>query len=1210
MQEERVCRWELLWVVARSFVVAVLLHGCNHARTNLAQYSESGSQKVIALREITSDQGRAFLDELGLGTVSLLPDRNGVLVTAAPDELQKARVVLDLVDKKEEFVIEAIAPAAAFGLIEAKDEESVPEEPSPFAAVRTLPDNEQIARALGGITIGTFVNPPQLDRHAQAIIDVHGESVVAIIPENRLEELLQVVGHGVKTIEQEKKALPPPDQIDRRPDQMPAVGPPIEVVKNPPDVQPEDANESLKKSIPARSHLRITESDRLIASSNAQLKARTDSAATLEAPTPDDSRQEGSSVSITRPPAVPGDESSSKTQEITAKSSEKATKTTADEQAYQIRPPANGDDILELDLPEKLELIRLLDLVGKYLHLDYMYDPDKIKNQMVTLKLNGKLQGEIRVKDLYSLLESVLNFKGFVMTRHEGNLVTIAPVADVMQVDPELVDSSSKIIDVGDMVVTRMFELEYIDTFSAVNLLENMRLTVAVSPVPETQTLIVTCYAYRMARIERLLAMVDRPGRLRKVRFRQLEYITADMLAKKIGTLAAELETVGVTIALASPTSPQSGQPLPQPPFPTPNANRSTGGMASGKQTVYLDADERTNRIVMVGYERQLETAEELVDAFDVPQQALRVYRVYELLQVEAQEARKKLQELGVTGEAESKQRTPSVPSPPKPSAPFATQAVSAPGGPLIEEPRVVVLEATNALLVGATLEQHAQLEELVGYVDKIQQDIRVLKVYDIEHTEAKEAREKLAELQICGAAEATPAFKPASLTGTPPAANASSLPSSPASETAGGFQHTLFGKAQVVVVESTNSLLVITTAEQHAQIETVLTYVDSPTREEEIPYKVYPLENSPPSHLAEVLGKLIEDTVQDKEGKIEKVIKREEEITIVPDPNTYSLIVYATKKNQEWIASLVKQLDKRRPQVLIDATLVEVTKADAFSYDLSLLRSSTNLDSTSGITGVGVDPTAIGKFVEWGGGALSAFYGDDEIQVLLSAMRSKSYGRVLAKPKLLVNDNEAGTIKTTDTTYVETKSGIPVNSGAVGDQQNFVETSVNYEPYEAGITLDITPHISEGDLLHLDITLTRSDFLKTDPDKPPDTRSNEVDTAVTLPDGSTIILGGLLKMNQVKGGSKIPILGDIPLIGGLFRSIDNEDTQSKLYVFVKAEIIRPAETEAQGMKDLERLSERDRLEFEKHEDEFQRYQNWPGIKPRPVDPPKVLDVR
>jgi general secretion pathway protein D len=140
---------------------------------------------------------------------------------------------------------------------------------------------------------------------------------------------------------------------------------------------------------------------------------------------------------------------------------------------------------------------------------------------------------------------------------------------------------------------------------------------------------------------------------------------------------------------------------------------------------------------------------------------------------------------------------------------------------------------------------------------------------------------------------------------------------------------------------------------------------------------------------------------------------------------------------------------------------------------------------------------------------------------------------------------------------------------------------------------------------------LTRSDFRETeDAEKPPNTTASELQTTVFAPDGSTIILGGLLKLNQNKGGTKVPILGDIPVVGLLFRSINNRDLQSKLYIFVKTEIIRPTGILAQEMKQLETASESNRRAFEKHEQEFQSYQSWPGIKSRPVDPVKVLDAR
>jgi general secretion pathway protein D len=517
-----------------------------------------------------------------------------------------------------------------------------------------------------------------------------------------------------------------------------------------------------------------------------------------------------------------------------------------------------------------------------------------------------------------------------------------------------------------------------------------------------------------------------------------------------------------------------------------------------------------------------------------------------------------------------------------------------------MEEMQVTVLDATNSLLVNATDEQHARIATVLEHVDVVQQDLRTMKTYEIKHIDAEEVKKQLTEFEIIGKKAKSPE-KPA---GAPAAGAPAATGDAGSAESAGMHE------PQVSVVESTNSLLVNATDFQHARIASVIQHVDTVAREDAIPYEIYFLENQEPEHLAEVLQKILQETVQDKEAKIEKTVRRiDEQIVIVPDKNTFSIIVYASMKNQEWISKLIKSLDKRRPQVLIDATLVEITKADAFTYDLNLLGGTPTLASTSSITGA--DPNLIvGQVFQSADGFFTAFYGDEHIQALLQAMQSKNYGRVLAKPKILVNDNEQGSIKTTDVTYVETSSSIPVTSGTVGPQTNLVQTAIKFEPYEAGITLDITPHISEGDL-RLDISLTRSDFLETeDPKKPPNTRSNEVTTKVTVPDGSTIILGGLLKLNQNKGGRKVPILGDIPLIGGLFRSINNKDTQNKLYVFVKAEIIRSGDHTGKGMDQLKAISERDRAAFEDHEREFQTYQDWPGIKPKPVEPAKVLDAR
>jgi len=292
--------------------------------------------------------------------------------------------------------------------------------------------------------------------------------------------------------------------------------------------------------------------------------------------------------------------------------------------------------------------------------------------------------------------------------------------------------------------------------------------------------------------------------------------------------------------------------------------------------------------------------------------------------------------------------------------------------------------------------------------------------------------------------------------------------------------------------------------------------------------------------------------------------------------------------------------------------TLVEISKTEDFTYDLQAVTAFPTLANAAGLTGVpNLMKAQTGNVLQSISGNFTGFYGDQHINVLLTAMQKKNYGRVLAKPKILVNDNETGTIKTTDTTYVKTTgSAIPTIVG--GTSSGAITTSEQYTPYDAGITMDITPHISEGDLLQLKINLTRSDFgTKPDPkeNRPPDKSSSDINTVVTVPDKSTIILGGMIKLNQSKRGTKVPILGDLPLLGAAFRTTGNSDIEKKLYVFVKAEVIRPADV-LSGNDELQKLSDRHRMAFEKHEAEFQQEQSIPGIKPKSMSPDKVLDAQ
>ncbi len=1050
--------------VGRFLVVSVvLLLFSNYLLAAQQGVSEAMEFKIFPLKYISVEQGKKYLIEAGTGTtVSPFPGTAALLVTAKPDELIKVMTILNLVDCRGQFAVRRV-----FGASVAKN----------------LPSAELVAAKVGNISIGSFFNPPAVNAKVRAIIGIHNDALVVVAPVGSLDKIISAV----------RQLSNPGERITQS-------GPDALTKWKAPELARPDVMR-LHSAAPA---VLFRKSE----AAGGEVRTQPNSvAAVLE------QEQKVPEQKIPEPSAV--------------------------SRPYETKPIPNGEDVLQLALPETLDITEFLGFVGEHLHLNYVYKPEQVKGN-ITLRRHGRFRGPIKLKELYPLLEQVMQFYGFAMTRR-GDLVSIVPAAEVQNIDPDLYPDS-KDIEIGDAVITRVFKLEHINTTNAKNLLDGMRLVTEVRPIPETQTLIVTAFAYRMPRIEALLKLVDKPGEPKKFRFRQLQYTMAQTLTPKIQTLAEQLGTISITIAAAKPAAPTTRTTARKPGETTAaytlrirqeqqaRARRTTTPTTTlaepAKPTVYLDADERTNRILMIGLDEQLDAVEELIDTLDVAQQDLRTLKLYKIEYVDAEEAKRKLEELGI----------------------------------------ITPIQTTT----------YPYSSRITG-----------------------------------GAKPTTPTSRPTTTTRTP----------TTRAPMYGEARENIVGEPQVVVVEPTNSLLVNATAEQHVRIAQILHYVDSEMREDEIPYKVYPLENQSPDHLKEILEPLVQETVLDKEGKIESVIrKQDEQITIVSDPNTFSLIVYASKKNQEWIGSLIEKLDKRRPQVLIDVTLVQISKTDAFEYDLNLIQSFPDLVATSGLTGAILPGIGAGasnlvssllesgrnRFIDFQSnrGRGTGFYGDKHINALLTAMQEKNYGRVMSKPKILVNDNEPGMIRVTDKTYVAITSGALVE-GSVG----VVQTGLDYQDYEAGLTLEITPHISRGDLLRLDMSLTQSDFGTITGERPPDTTEADINTTVTVPDGSTIILGGLLKLNQSKGGTKVPILGDIPLIGGLFRSTSNNDIEKNLYVFVKAEVIRPDKDGFMG-DDLTRISDRNREAFEKHEIEFQNYQNWPGLSPKKMRPFKVLDAQ
>ena len=340
-----------------------------------------------------------------------------------------------------------------------------------------------------------------------------------------------------------------------------------------------------------------------------------------------------------------------------------------------------------------------------------------------------------------------------------------------------------------------------------------------------------------MARIEQLVKMVDRPGRPREFRFRRLEHTQAQVIAEKVLSLAEELQDIPVTVA-ATATAEASSRPSRR----ARDAAGTSTSLSASERAVYLDTDERTNRILMIGREEQLQTVEGLIDILDVPQDDLPVLKAYQIKHVSTQEVVEKLDALGIT---ENSGRVSRAERPSRGDA--ATGAMG-------DELKIAVLTATNSLLINTTREKHDQIQTIIGHIDvPLQDNPESSRLYPIEYADAEEVVRKFAGL---GSRRRSYGFRELLRQRIFPPRT---LPSYAAlRRRCARREQSRRRTCRLVVLEATNSLLVYATDVMHDRLQAVIPYIDVAVRRERIPYEIYFLESQDPERLAEVLTRLV----------------------------------------------------------------------------------------------------------------------------------------------------------------------------------------------------------------------------------------------------------------------------------------------------------------------------------------------------------------
>lgn len=285
----------------------------------------------------------------------------------------------------------------------------------------------------------------------------------------------------------------------------------------------------------------------------------------------------------------------------------------------------------------------------------------------------------------------------------------------------------------------------------------------------------------------------------------------------------------------------------------------------------------------------------------------------------------------------------------------------------------------------------------------------------------------------------------------------------------------------------------------------------------------------------------------------------------VTADPTTNSIIVVADRATQQVYADLIKFLDKPRPQVMIEAKVVILDCTDNYSLGIEIsggdrLGENRLFQFTSfGLSMV--EPTTGALSLIPGRGYNWTLVNPDVADAVLRALATHTRARVMSSPRVLVKDNETGTLASV--------AEVPFTS--VNASQTVATTSFAGFA-EAGTTIDVTPRITDRDRLDLDFVVTLNSFTGAAGDGvPPPRQTNEVASTVTIPDGYTVIVGGLNQKNNSFTREGIPYLERIPVIRELTGNYSSNNSQNTLFVF-----LRPVIMADDQFEDLKYVSDRD----------------------------------
>ncbi len=499
---------------------------------------------------------------------------------------------------------------------------------------------------------------------------------------------------------------------------------------------------------------------------------------------------------------------------------------------------------------------------------------------------------------------------------------------------------------------------------------------------------------------------------------------------------------------------------------------------------------------------------------------------------------------------------------------------------------KLILDENSEQFIIIASPRMHEKVTEALKKIDVAGLGNNVLKYYPIENTTSTEAAKTIQQLF------GLPIGAPKQNRNSPPARGMA-----------------LLRNSMVIANIESNTVIVNAPETTHKAIKELLKSMNDISKVDKMTVRFYALENTNATEIAgeiaelfslklgtgnkttQTKGQNMRNTKKSSGGSLLRPMRPEEddsnqegaaqdqtkpngsernsfffngEPTVIPETNLNSVILVAPSYLHNEVSTTIKTMDKRRPQVMIEVAILEVAEGSDLDVGVELSRITGH---SAGLTNFGLSqPNSTSRFPSDGevktdlAGLLTGFIrADGAMPVILHALKQDNKLNIRSTPSLLVNDNEQAIFSSLQ------------EEPTTSTSQGTATTKISFAGFvQAGTSLIITPHISQGKYIRLEIDLKVESFTgeAVSPGIPPPKSSNSLSTSVTVPDENLAIIGGMVSEKTSNIEKKIPLLGEIPVLGHLFKKQSKGKAKSRLYLFIKPKILRDA-----SFEDLKKIS-------------------------------------